>query len=1286
MILYCRHHTSKCHSLSDLNTNLSHFGFRGEALASIANVSRSVEIVSRHDDNDMVDGINTFVKIFSCDTSVSLNRAEEQRPSVGTTITVRGLLYCLPIRRKNVRMTIDFENIKLHLEALALIHPQISFSLKNEQRGDGYLLQTAKCGSTIEMIGDIYGEQLASSLAQLDHHSHPFFVKGFIGKLPYHNKSFQFVYINKRLVLKTLIHKFMNQLIQKTSILTSRLPPVVFNNNLKNKSPSSPPKWLKLYGMFVIEIICPYHEYDILLDPAKTLVEFKQWPKLFSCIEQCFIKFASQQNIFINIENKSLSKEDENSEEDEAAPIVVRTNEKLQIFSHKRKNETVVDRKNKFAKAISVYDVKCAVQGCNVRRSAAANLLPDCLLSDQEFESPNLNSESDKNFHNSNIPVRNSLQKFKRHSSCSSLTNNQREHESSTCSILGSRNGSPDSQKPRTSRTHKQPRRVTHDMSSSSDDESPYVAPTIINHPPCNENVSSIQKFCQEVAKDRIKVKETNASLTHSRPSSIEKFCSEIGRRHDKYSPVREISSAVVSPYVFESCSVAIKPKISRKDYTNVRKRSKIVAHKLPLRESAPTLSSVLNTNLRRQNMRIKTMKTLEKFRFTNATEKMTDLPMRVENQLASKISHREEASEDFLFNPVIITKPVGKSRFVISSSQFTHSEDSDIRNAKTSVSSEYCPNANDNQFRNQDLDIKRSNELCNVRSRNYSESSTANDVMPKVTGEVTPGKDSDMLCAQKSEENMEPLKTRVGLDSVESPYESCLAENQSIAYKIGRCTSGKSEAFPDTELISTYDSHSSRSLFEAGTSSSKNPAPVESSYSEFTLYQNSCTAPKRAVVQLHSTPFMSFLSLNLETEPLPLSYIESAKLIRSVGDDLVNSPSSTGPVVSRIPETPETSVNTPEKVASTSTQMTTEQHFPSEKHSFDSQSQINHSNTPNKNSSLVCQDIDSPVDEAGSISSSRNSLWLTQVSVNNVSSNSKNSEDSLLLGSNITVIPSTNEEPSILDSQLGKADENLENNKLQKVCEKPIFSENNAQKLIKPIGGALSLANKLSSKLNASSNQITTPIDFNDEWSESFDDNGRKIYINRRSGNSSYHPPPRQRSRDNCSRPVAIQNIPITSETNVESRHDRITTSYFPINPDLKAVKGDRISLVDKLLEVKNARKQVSPRSVFDDQLTENSGHVTGSDCNNLAKISRIVTNTETDTSSAVASICDNNAPTSIAMDSELVRLNCIGQASKTDSEEAAALVEDQEYKFTKDMLKNCKVSYSTSLNVTAV
>ncbi|XP_069997820.1 DNA mismatch repair protein Mlh3 [Penaeus vannamei] len=358
-----RHSTSKCHSLEDLNSNLGHYGFRGEALASLVEVAAIVDITTRPRGS-----VQTLTKIFAYGKEKSISVSKVPRPSVGTTITVQDFMYNMPVRRKLMKEAIDIENIRVRLESFALIHPKISLSLRNDS-GQSKVMHTNKSNSTLSTFMQLFGLEKSQGLVEVDHTVDQFTVTGYISVHPHLTKALQFIYVNKRVVLKTKIHKMMNYLLARTSIISNRLHPAA---PLPGKSPSSPPKGLKLHGIYVINIECPPKEYDICMDPTKTLVEFRDWDKLLLCIEEMVIKFAEEERLAISLDERyRRSGRDQVMAEEESQAEPHSSQALLQVFSLKRSGENSNSKgepQEKYGRTLCTYDNLSAVHSIPVRR------------------------------------------------------------------------------------------------------------------------------------------------------------------------------------------------------------------------------------------------------------------------------------------------------------------------------------------------------------------------------------------------------------------------------------------------------------------------------------------------------------------------------------------------------------------------------------------------------------------------------------------------------------------------------------------------------------------------------------------------------------------------------------------------------------------------------------------------------------------------------------------------------------------------------------------------------
>ncbi|PZR72937.1 MAG: DNA mismatch repair protein MutL, partial [Chthoniobacterales bacterium] len=140
-----RHATSKIASVDDLAA-IQTLGFRGEALPSIASVSRFRLTTREH---DAVAGTEIMVNGGRIDT------VRDGGEAPGTQIEVRSLFFNMPARRKFLRSeTTEARNIEHHFFLQALAHPEVAFTLVRDERP---ALQLSATTALRERIRDLYG-------------------------------------------------------------------------------------------------------------------------------------------------------------------------------------------------------------------------------------------------------------------------------------------------------------------------------------------------------------------------------------------------------------------------------------------------------------------------------------------------------------------------------------------------------------------------------------------------------------------------------------------------------------------------------------------------------------------------------------------------------------------------------------------------------------------------------------------------------------------------------------------------------------------------------------------------------------------------------------------------------------------------------------------------------------------------------------------------------------------------------------------------------------------------
>jgi DNA mismatch repair protein MutL len=191
-----RHATSKIRSAADLQS-VSTLGFRGEALPSIASVSR-FRLTTR--EASAIAGTEIIIN----GGKIDVVRDGGEAP--GTQVEVRSLFYNLPARRKFLRSeNTESRNIEHQIHLQAIGHPEIGFSL---MRDDRVLFQLPAAATLGDRIRDLYGVELLQRLVEVNGAASPKIgISGFIGQagLSRQTRSQQLVFVNGRAIESTLV-------------------------------------------------------------------------------------------------------------------------------------------------------------------------------------------------------------------------------------------------------------------------------------------------------------------------------------------------------------------------------------------------------------------------------------------------------------------------------------------------------------------------------------------------------------------------------------------------------------------------------------------------------------------------------------------------------------------------------------------------------------------------------------------------------------------------------------------------------------------------------------------------------------------------------------------------------------------------------------------------------------------------------------------------------------------------------------------------------------------------
>lgn len=200
-LAFLRHSTSKIKSAQDLMCVRS-LGFRGEALSSIAAVSR-VELITKT--YKALTGVR-----YRIEGSKELEIEDVGAPD-GTTFLVKDLFYNTPARRKFLKSAqTEGSYISDMLEKLALSHPDVSFKYINNNQTK---LHTSGNGSRKDLIYHIYGRDITAELLEVSYEGEYFRLSGYIAKpsVSRGNRNFENYFINGRYIKSNLLAKAIEE-------------------------------------------------------------------------------------------------------------------------------------------------------------------------------------------------------------------------------------------------------------------------------------------------------------------------------------------------------------------------------------------------------------------------------------------------------------------------------------------------------------------------------------------------------------------------------------------------------------------------------------------------------------------------------------------------------------------------------------------------------------------------------------------------------------------------------------------------------------------------------------------------------------------------------------------------------------------------------------------------------------------------------------------------------------------------------------------------------------------
>ena len=242
------HATSKIKDITDLEA-IATLGFRGEALASISNVSKTT-LTSKTQNSDCAYSINVF--------GGSFGEIEATESDFGTKIEVNNLFFNTPARRKFLKKPKQEETqITNIITRYMMAHPNISF----KYIVNGSVVYYSKGEGLLQTISSVYGDETTQNIMFVEKSIGNLTLKGYVSKVGFSkpNTTYQTLILNQRYIIDEIVSKAVY---------------MAFEEYLMPRQ----------FPFYVFELTMPAVDVDVNVHPSKMNVKFAQPSKIYDLV------------------------------------------------------------------------------------------------------------------------------------------------------------------------------------------------------------------------------------------------------------------------------------------------------------------------------------------------------------------------------------------------------------------------------------------------------------------------------------------------------------------------------------------------------------------------------------------------------------------------------------------------------------------------------------------------------------------------------------------------------------------------------------------------------------------------------------------------------------------------------------------------------------------------------------------------------------------------------------------------------------------------------------------
>ena len=268
-----RHATSKIRSIEDLDDCYT-MGFRGEALASIASISKLTIISKTKDD---LFGNKLIVK------AGDIIDEEQIGAPTGTTMIVEDLFFNTPVRYKFLKQdSTEFKYIKDLVQKMAIANLDVSFKLINN---NSIVFTSSGSGKIEDIVYNLYGKEIKENIVPVNYNENGIEISGVVGNtlIARDNRKDQIIFLNNRNIKNPIITNSADQAFKGSTGIGK-------------------------YGFFILNLNMPADYYDINVHPTKMEVRFKDEDKIYKSVYHA-IKNAMLNKEFLG-NNEIVEKEE----------------------------------------------------------------------------------------------------------------------------------------------------------------------------------------------------------------------------------------------------------------------------------------------------------------------------------------------------------------------------------------------------------------------------------------------------------------------------------------------------------------------------------------------------------------------------------------------------------------------------------------------------------------------------------------------------------------------------------------------------------------------------------------------------------------------------------------------------------------------------------------------------------------------------------------------------------------------------------------------------------------